>query len=309
MDNKLKPYAPDYFVLTQIIIDDIYLPDGQEIKGQLGGGVFTAAGMRIWSDSVGICSGIGPGFSGGYDKWFIENGIDVAGVLRQERCTHSRINYFPDGEREEILIPGYGSHRLMQAQFHELPERYVRSKGMYIFKDCEMEFWDGARRYFEGSRMIKVWEIHGAAAEMENKDTVAECLSIMDIFSLNFVEGQRLTGESQPADIVKALHSMHAKTLILRMGANGALASNGKDVYHIPAVSTNVVDVTGGGNSSTGGFLVGYCESGGDIVFAGACAAVSASFMIEQYGVPSIINSGLMEEARQRASRLQIEKL
>ncbi len=300
---------PDYFVLTQIIIDDIYLPDGQVMKNQLGGGAYTAVGMRLWSDNVGICSGIGPDFAGKYDQWFLTNGIDVAGAPRRERCTHAQVKYFPDGEREEILIPGYGSHRLMQAEFDEIPASYGSCKGMYLFKDCEENYWGEAKRYFERYPMVKIWEIFGAAAAPKNRDTIAECLSTMELFSINLTEGKRLIGLDDPIAIVKALHDMHARVLILRMGANGALVSDKKHLYHIPAAAASVVDVTGGGNASTGGFLAGYCESNGDIRQAGICAAVSASFIIEQYSVPPLVDDHLRARAKQRALQLRVEKL
>lgn len=44
------------------------------------------------------------------------------------------------------------------------------------------------------------------------------------------------------------------------MGAKGALVSSGKQIYLIPAAPTNVVDVTGGGNSSTGGLVTGFAS-------------------------------------------------
>ena len=47
-----------------------------------------------------------------------------------------------------------------------------------------------------------------------------------------------------------------------------------------------MVDTTGAGDAYIGGFLVGLGE-GVDVVEAGAHAAVSASFAIEQFGVPS----------------------
>ena len=71
----------DYYVLTQILIDDLYFPGLEPRKDILGGGCYTVAGMRVWSDHVGICSGVGPDFAGNYDKWFQQNGIHVAAAM------------------------------------------------------------------------------------------------------------------------------------------------------------------------------------------------------------------------------------
>jgi len=299
----------DYYVLTQILIDDLYFPGLEPRKDILGGGCYTVAGMRVWSDHVGICSGVGPDFAGNYDKWFQQNGIHVAAAMRPERCTHSRLNYFPDGEREELLLPGYGSHAIMQPKISEIPEEYDACRGMYLFKDCDESFWNEMNNYLRHRSMISIWEILGSSAVPKKRKKIAECLESVDLFSLNLTEGKRLTGETEPKEILKDIYKLNAKAVILRMGANGALVSDGKNTYHIPAVKTNVVDVTGGGNSSTGGFLVGFCESGGDIVQAGVWASVAASFIIEQFGLPPIQDNNMRKEAERRASELHSYRL
>ena len=85
----------------------------------------------------------------------------------------------------------------------------------------------------------------------------------------------------------------------LRMGARGSLvATAGGEVYTVPAVPTNVVDTTGAGDAYCGGFLVAL-GSGMDAAEAGARAAVSASFAIEQFGVP-IFDEQTQVEAERR---------
>jgi len=300
----------DYYVLTQILIDDLYFPHEEPHKNVLGGGCYTVAGMRVWSDYVGICSGVGPDFAGNYDAWFLRNGIQVSGIPRSEKCTHSRLNYFSDGEREELLLPGYGSHALMQPKVSEIPSEYDPCKGMYLFKDCEESFWNDMSLYLRRHpNMLSVWEILGATAAPENREKIAACLDCVNLFSLNLTEGRRLSGEDNPAEILKFLFRMNAKTVILRMGAKGALVSDGKHSYHIPATPAKVVDVTGGGNSSTGGFLVGYAESGGDLVRAGVCASAAASFIIEQVGLPPVQDHSMRAEAEKRAAALCVTAL
>lgn len=294
----------DYFVLTQILYDDIYFPDGRSQLNVLGGGAYTVAGMRIWSDYIGICSGVGTDFEGKLDGWFIDNGVHVAMAKRDMPCTHTRINYFEGDEREEILMEGVGSHSLMQPRISEIPALYDQCRGMYLFKDCEEVFWIEAVKYLKSLSMISVWEILGASAKWENRETISDYLQYIDMFSLNLTEGKQLTKKDKPIDIMKNILSLGAKTAILRLGPNGALVSEGKSIYHVPAVPVNVVDVTGAGNSSTGGFLTGYCENGGDILKAGVCASVSASFVLQQFGLPALIDRDMRKNAHVLAHEL-----
>lgn len=299
------PPSVDYYVLTQLLIDDVYFPNGAHKLGQLGGGTYTVAGMRIWSDRVGFCCAVGSDYAGRLDGWFLKHQIDITGGTREKPCTRARLNYFPDGEREEILLPGCATHRETQPLVSEIPPAYAQCKGMYFFKDCEEAFWEELLPFLRHGSAVSCWEIFGTSAAPENRSVIGDYLRDVELFSLNLTEGRRLTGLESPEAIMKALFQFHARNVILRMGANGALVSSGKDIWHIPAQETDVVDVTGGGNSSTGGFVVGYCESGGSIVEAGLCAAVSASYILRQYGVPPEIDQALMEQAKELRETLR----
>lgn len=298
----------DYFTLTQFISDDVYFPNGDSKVKQLGGGTYAVAGQRLWSDNVGFCCCLGADYEEKYSKWFVDNNIDMVGRRSERNCVHSTINYFEDGEREEINHKDCGSFSEMMVYFADIPESYKNSKGMYFYIDCNKEYWNEAVPWLKAYPGISCWEIKADACEAKYANQIAEYLKYVDLFSLNISEAIRITGKQDELEIIKSLKDMHGDKLILRMGAKGALAVDGDNIYHVPAVQTNVVDVTGGGNSSTGGFLVGYCQSAGDIVYAGARAAVSASFIINQWGVPEKLDD-LKAPAIERLNTLKITKI
>lgn len=350
----------DYVVFGQVITDDICFPGQPPMPGKLGGAVYTASGIRCWSDSVGMCSGVGEDFAAMHERWFDANGIDRRGcVVRALRSCHSLINYFDDGEREEIPMAGCATIDEMCPVIGDMPKDYRECRGFYFFKDCEEACWEPVTAYLKEYDPVSVWEIHGAAAYAGNLRNVARLLPRVTIFSLNMTEARRLLGavdgdggvgaavggvggdqnaavenagcvagadrnaaaESgmfagkaealaiQGAGMVRRLLELGARNVLLRMSEYGAVAGNASGIWHIPAVFTHVVDVTGGGNSSTGGFLAGFCESGGDVEMAGRCAAASASFIIEQFGQPERMDAQLMAEARRRAMALQTTRL
>jgi sugar/nucleoside kinase (ribokinase family) len=74
-------------------------------------------------------------------------------------------------------------------------------------------------------------------------------------------------------------------------------------VVRVPSVPTDVVDVTGAGNAYCGGFLVGYLETD-DIATAAMYGAVSASFAVEQFGIPHI-GAETTREAHRRLAALK----
>jgi sugar/nucleoside kinase (ribokinase family) len=300
----------DYFVLTQVIIDDIYIGGELKQKNVLGGGAYTAAGMRIWSRRVGMCSGAGEDWEELIAPWFRRNGIDLKVTVKHKRSARQYTRYFPDGEREEILVEGTGSLPLMQPQVSEIPPEYRHAKGIYIYKDCDRDFWKSIEGFLKDNPMSSVWELSGYAAFRENESRIAELLPLTDIVSLNRTEGRGITGLEDPVEIVKRLLDRGASVVLLRMGKDGSLAADRQEIWHIPAaVGGPVLDVTGGGNASTGGFLAGWGASGGSLVHAGLCASVSASFIIEQYGLPGKIDERMMNLAEKRLKTLKPDRL
>jgi sugar/nucleoside kinase (ribokinase family) len=126
-------------------------------------------------------------------------------------------------------------------------------------------------------------------------------LSQIDLFSPDLGEGQMLTGEQAPERILDRLVGWGGRLVALRMGARGSLVATADGArYRVPAVPATIVDVTGAGNAYCGGFLVGLC-SGLGVAESAARAAVSASFALEQFGVPSFTAEKHAEAARRLA--------
>ena len=64
----------------------------------------------------------------------------------------------------------------------------------------------------------------------------------------------------EPGLYVDRFHDMGANTVVLTMGQDGTLASDGRRKFHVPARPVRVKDVTGAGDSFWGGFLVAILD-------------------------------------------------
>ena len=93
----------------------------------------------------------------------------------------------------------------------------------------------------------------------------------------------------------------------VKMGARGMrlLLQGGKNWTQIPAFSTQVVDPTGAGDAFCGGFLVGLSLSGSPVQ-AALYGAVSASFIIEDFGVLHALKID-SDQAHSRLRQLQVQ--
>jgi len=83
------------------------------------------------------------------------------------------------------------------------------------------------------------------------------------------------------------------------------------DAFWTSQDASHVVDVTGAGNSFLGGLAAGLLLENGDVYQAAFYASVSASFIIEQQGLPTLsLNSqSEMEEWNEDSPRSRLEAL
>jgi sugar/nucleoside kinase (ribokinase family) len=296
----------DYVVVANIIGDDLLLSDGERRFDILGGaGTYAAAGIRIWSDRVGIVSGIGEDFEGIYGSWFDLNKIDKSGLhVRALHTPRSWIDYKSADERTETPRYGPEHFELMEPTVEDIPAEFHCPRGLYLFRDTDTTYWNQVFQFQGKHHPTIIWEIHAGAANAHHWERVAAILSRIDLFSLNLSEASQLCELTNPAQIIHKLLATGINGVALRVGSEGTIVADQHGIWRIPAFQLEVVDVTGAGNAFTGGFLVGYCISNSDIKVAGQYGAASASFMLQQFGPPLEIGQATRQIAEARAQSL-----
>jgi sugar/nucleoside kinase (ribokinase family) len=89
---------------------------------------------------------------------------------------------------------------------------------------------------------------------------ITEALGIMDVFLPNQSEAQRLTGIDDTHAAARVLSRL-APLVVVKLGAEGALAAWGDETVHVPAIHIqHVADTTGAGDSFNAGFLYAYLK-------------------------------------------------
>jgi sugar/nucleoside kinase (ribokinase family) len=279
---------PDYVTLSNLIIDDIVLADGQSFMNILGGaGTHALVGMRVWSDRLGYVATVGPDFDPKHRAMLEALGIDLSGFVERSGYTTARAwQLFEHDERRiEIFRTSEADFDRFKPRFADIPADYLKAKGFHIQSGTLAELIEliaGLRA--ANPDICLAWEpapSQLAASPAEVRAALAQ----VALFSPDLGEAQALTGEQAPDRMLEQLLGWGARVVGMRMGARGSLVATAGSRYRIPAVPTTIVDVTGAGNAYGGGFLVGL-GSGLGVVDAAARAAVSASFALEQFGVP-----------------------
>jgi sugar/nucleoside kinase (ribokinase family) len=80
-------------------------------------------------------------------------------------------------------------------------------------------------------------------------------LPLIDIFFPNEVEANRMTGEKDPAKMLRRMASAGAQRVALKLGADGAALLWDGDIFEIKACPVRAIDTTGAGDCFNAGFL------------------------------------------------------
>lgn len=288
----------DYIVLSTSVVDDLYLADGRHELNVIGGaGTYALAGMKVWSDSVCLVTGVGEDYFGLFGNWYRDNSITMEGLIPKDANTPRNIvRYFEDGERIETPEYGLEHYRKIEGTPSDLERFCAGAKGVYVFKNYDKLFWERILSLKERYGFKLMWEIASDAITQGNLLGIREVAAETNVFSINRTEALKMLGETDIDSAVRKLSDWRVPMVYLRAGAEGAYAISGGKTVLVPSVPCEVIDVTGGGNSSSGGAFVGYCETN-DAVAAAIMGNISASLCIAQHGVPEKIDNTLKSRA------------
>lgn len=158
-------------------------------------------------------------------------------------------------------------------------------------------------REVEGWHPVLVYEPFEGVCTPQEYPKLAAIMGDIDILSPNAEEALRMLAMPLPVTKTKVEEAAAAfikagvkLCVIIRCAGLGAYAletgAAGRGFW-TPAFwaekdTGRIVDVTGAGNSFLGGLSAGLAKSGGDVKEAMLYASVSASFTIEQSGLPSV---------------------
>lgn len=166
-------------------------------------------------------------------------------------------------------------------------------------------------------------------------DVVCKAARLMDVVTPNHEEAAALLNIQQPGDTTQSIEKYSQmlfddffirnpyskngnndttttpKSLIVRAGKRGAVvySTDHTTPRWVPAYWSKdpqrVRDVTGAGNTFCGGLCIGLEECNMDPYKACFYGAVSASFAVEQVGLPTCDENGQWNNGKQARERLQ----
>ena len=201
---------------------------------------------------------------------------------------HAIIQVDKNGQNSIILFPG-ANREIDSSSIERALENFA--EGDYLILQNEI------------SRIPEIMKA-GASKGMNivfnpspvTDDIASFPLELADIFVLNEIEGEVLSGEKEPKEIISVLRSKYPGALVLlTLGKSGSILA-GKDVFLTYGIhSAPVVDTTAAGDTMLG-FFTGLLASGLGYEEALSTATKAAAVTVSRKGAAPSIPT--LEEAR-----------
>lgn len=112
---------------------------------------------------------------------------------------------------------------------------------------------------------------------------------IPNVTEAELISGMQITDDESAKEVIRYISSKGIKTVIITMGAKGALACENGEFIHIPAFKVEAIDTTAAGDTFCGGLCVALCEGKSlkeAIVFASKASSISVTRMGAQVSIP-----------------------
>lgn len=135
----------------------------------------------------------------------------------------------------------------------------------------------GARVSYDPNLRFALWSLEDA------RPTVIETIALTDEFLPGREELTKLSGLQAPEELVAWAHQQGAKVVVMKMGVEGVLVSDGSTMKKIAAFPVKTVDATGAGDCFNGAYLARRAR-GEDVFTSARWAVASAALSTQGYG-------------------------
>ena len=135
----------------------------------------------------------------------------------------------------------------------------------------------GAQVSYDPNLRLKLWPLERA------REIILASIPLCDQFLPSLDDVQLVSGLADPSEIVAWCHRMGAKTVVLKLGRQGSLVSDGRHCVPVAANTVHAIDATGAGDCFDGSYLA-RLATGADALAAAQWASAAAALATTGYG-------------------------
>lgn len=277
---------------TDLVIKTDTLPKvGETVEGDSflisfgGKGANEAVACARLGASVNLLSCVGDDlFSKNAIAHLQEEGVHITAVKQLKNMNGGIASItVSDKNNQIIVIPGANA---------KVDTKYIEKYSSRI-KECSIvggQFEVPIESLLLTSRICKENGIKFVLNPSPIKEYPKELFDNATFVIVNEIEIKYVSGynENNPMEVLEK----YPNKLILTKGKYGCYFCNGEKVINIPAISVDVVDTTGAGDTFLGAFMVGINKDMNiinAISFANICAGLKTTKLGAQIGMPKLI--------------------
>jgi 2-dehydro-3-deoxygluconokinase len=237
---------------------------------RLGGDAFGRLFLDLWTAEGVDMSGVATDADAATGVYFVahgEHGHEFSYLRAGSAASRMR----PDTLPLEVIR----SARLLHVS--GISQAISASACDTVFAAIDEAIAAGALVTYDPNLRLKLWPLPRARATiLATMDRCAWCLPSLD-------DALALFGSGDAASAIAACHHAGAPGVVMKLGAEGCIVSDGGRQQHVPAHRVTSVDATGAGDCFDGAFAVRLL-AGDDPFTAAAFANVAAALATTGYG-------------------------
>ena len=189
-----------------------------------------------------------------------ESGADTSRVVRAQQ-TASGVSIILPHERERHILTYPGT--ISQLRYEDLDVEYLAWARHFHMSSLFLH-----RELLERiPELFQQMKDRGLGTSLDTNDdpddrwdgVLSKTLPYVDLLFPNEREVQKIAGVNHLDEAI-ALLAQRVPTLVVKLGANGAVAVRGRERFVAPSVNVKVVDTVGAGDSFNAGFLHQYVK-------------------------------------------------
>jgi 2-dehydro-3-deoxygluconokinase len=135
----------------------------------------------------------------------------------------------------------------------------------------------GTQVSFDSNLRLKLWSLEEARAG------ITQAVALCDIFLPSLDDVTALCSLNEPDAIVDWSHALGAATVVLKLGSEGCIVSDGSTRQRLPGHVVPLADATGAGDCFCGNLLA-RIAAGDDVFTAARYANAAAALAVQGFG-------------------------
>ena len=207
---------------------------------------------RVGNDPVGFA------LVSDLDKY----GVQHKGLMRSGRPS-GVVVILVDSNGERTMFPDNGANADLEASdlpdLNDIDGVFISGYALLDFRSRESVL-KMVKKIREAKVPIYLDPTTTGAMKAVPKTEVLSWVSLMDGILLNNEEARYL-GDSDDLEEAEENLQKYTPLVVIKLGSRGAMGVTGNMFAKVPAVTTNVVDTTGAGDSFAAGFIPKWLES------------------------------------------------